>query len=363
MRKQYKFVRILAVGAVGIILASTLPGCKENEFKINGNIEGGADRSVVLEKPDFHGRWMPIDSARVSGDGKFSISYARPSAPEIFRLAFGDRYIYLPVDSTETLTVNSKASDFGTDFSVSGSLQAEKMAEFEKELLALDFNDAEKKEAFKRTVYSKYLKDARGGIISYYVLTKVVGDKPLYDIQDESDTKYYAAVATAFEQYRPNDPHAAMLREASIEALKRKNSAAGRKRVVEAEEIKIIDIALPDENGKEVKLSETVGKGKRGVMVVTMMNEKESPAINKALSELQNGRGANIYMVSLDADQYSWRDAAKNLPWVTVSDPEGRNSGIITKYNIGSLPAFFIFDADGQLVDRAFSLEELNKKL
>ncbi|MDE6681822.1 MAG: peroxiredoxin family protein, partial [Muribaculaceae bacterium] len=273
------------------------------------------------------------------------------------------RYIYLPVDSTETLTVNARAMNFGSDFSISGSIQAEKMAEFEKELQALDFNDKEKREEFKRNVYSKYLKDAQGGIISYYVLTKVVGDKPLYDIQDDSDAKYYAAVATAFEQYRPNDPHAGMLRAASIDALKRKNSAAGKKRVVEAEEIKIIDIALPDENGQEVKLSETMGNGKRGVMIVSMMNEKESPAINKALSELHGSRPVTFYMVSLDTDQYAWRDAAKNLPWVTVSDPEGRNSGIITKYNIGTLPAFFIFDSDGQLVDRAFSLEELNKKI
>ncbi|MDE6028375.1 MAG: hypothetical protein K2G23_09910, partial [Muribaculaceae bacterium] len=91
--------------------------------------------------------------------------------------------------------------------------------------------------------------------------------------------------------------------------------------------------------------------------------EKESPAINKALSDLYAGGNLCFYMISVDADQYAWRDAAKNLPWITVTDPDGRNSGVITKYNIGTLPAFFIFSADGHLVDRAFSLEELNKKL
>ncbi len=363
MKTRNNFLNIMMVGAFGALSLCSLTQCKNDEFKITGNIEGGADKSVVLEKPDFHGRWMAIDSTRVGSDGKFSISYAPPSAPEVYRLAMGDRYIYLPVDSTETLTVTSKASNFGTDFSVSGSLQAEKMAEFEKELLALDFDNAEKREAFKRDVYSKYLKDAQGGIISYYVLTKVVGDKPLYDIQDEKDAKYYAAVATAFEQFRPNDPHAEMLRKASIDAMKRKNSAAGKRRVVEAEEIKLIDITLPDENEKDVKLSETVGKGRRGVMIVSMMNEKESPAINKALSDLYNSRQATFYMVSLDGDRYAWRDAAKNLPWVTVYDAEGRNSNILTKYNISELPAFFIFDGEGNLVDRAFSLEELKEKI
>ncbi|MDE5806909.1 MAG: DUF4369 domain-containing protein, partial [Muribaculaceae bacterium] len=332
-------------------------------FKINGTIEGGADRSVVLEKASFAGNWIAVDSAKVNEKGGFEIASARPSAPEIYRLAMGERYIYLPVDSNETLTVTTKASDFGADFTVSGSVQAEKLAQFEKELMSLDFSDAAKREAFKRDVYSKYLKDAQGGILSYYVLTKTVGKEPLYDIQSEADAKYYAAVATAFEQYRPDDPHTRLLKAASIDALKRKNSASGRKRVMEAEEIKFIDLTLPDENGKEVSLSDVMGKGKRGVMIVSLMNEKESPAINKALSDLYAGGNLCFYMISVDADQYAWRDAAKNLPWITVTDPDGRNSGVITKYNIGTLPAFFIFSADGHLVDRAFSLEELNKKL
>lgn len=360
-KNSVKFALIMMCGAVG---GTLFTGCKENDFKIKGNIEGGADKSIVLEKADFHGRWIAVDSTHISSGGEFSIEAPRPSSPEIYRLAMDDRFIYLPVDSTETLTVTGSAAGFGTDFNVSGSSQAEKMASFEKELMALDFNDKGKRDEFKRSVYSKYLKDARGGIISYYVLTKVVGDKPLYDLADENDTKYYAAVATAFEQYRPDDPHAGMLRQASLEAMKRKNMASGRQRVVEAEEIKLIDIELPDENGRSVKLSETVGNGKRGVMIVTMMNEKRSPVFNKALSDLYSSKGnVAFYMVSLDPDVYAWRDAARNLPWTTVSDPEGRNSNIITKYNVGTMPAFFIFDGNGELVDRAFTVEELDKKL
>ncbi|MDE5870130.1 MAG: DUF4369 domain-containing protein [Muribaculaceae bacterium] len=363
MKSRNKFLRLTLVGAVSIFLSAALQNCKKNEFRINGMIEGGAEKSVLLEKPDFHGRWVAMDSVKVNADGSFEIEGVRPSAPEIYRLSMDDRYIYLPVDSTETLTVNTKASSFGTDFTVTGSSQAEKMAQFEKELLALDFNDEIKRDNFKKEVYSKYLKDARGGIISYYVLTKVVGDKPLYDIQDVKDTKYYAAVATSYEQFRPKDPHAKLLRDASIEAMKRKNSVAGKKRVVEAEEIKMIDIELPDERGRKIKLSDVVGKGKKGILAVSLMNEKESPAINKALSDLHGRGNIDIYMVSLDEDQYAWRDAAGNLPWTTVSDPAGRNSGIITKYNVVVTPSFFIFNSAGELIDSAFSLEELNKKI
>ena len=97
----------------------------------------------------------------------------------------------------------------------------------------------------------------------------------------------------------------------------------------------------------------------------SMMNEKESPVVNRALSDLYNSKGGSVefYMVSLDRDRYAWRDAAVNLPWITVFDQEGRSSDIVTKYNIGVLPAFFIFNADGALVDRAFSIGELKEKL
>ena len=177
MKEITKYLRLSVVGAA-VVATGCFTSCKKDEFKVNGNIEGGADRSVVLEKASFDGRWMAVDSARVGSNGKFEIESARPSAPEIYRLALGDRYIYLPVDSTETLTVNAKAADFGREFTVTGSAQAENMANFEKELMALNFDNQADREAFKKTVYSKYLKDSRGGILSYYVLTKTVGDTP-----------------------------------------------------------------------------------------------------------------------------------------------------------------------------------------
>ncbi|MDE6717422.1 MAG: hypothetical protein K2J70_04430 [Muribaculaceae bacterium] len=363
MKSRY-FKGVPAAAAL-LALVIGFSGCKKSEFKVKGEIYGASDKSVLLEKPDFHGRWIAVDSARTDSRGGFAIEAARPSAPEVYRLAFDGRYIYLPVDSTETLTVTTSADKFGHEFNVTGTPQAERMSAFEKELLALDFNDSTKRADFKREVYSRYLKDAQGGLISYYVLTKTVGDKPLYDLSDPADAKYYAAVATAFSQYRPDDPHAGMLREASIEAMRRRNTGAGKKRVMEAEEIKLIDIALNDESGREVKLSNTVGKGKKGVMIVSMMNEKESPALNKALADLYDAKGGGVafYMVSLDRDLYAWREAARNLPWTTVADPEGRNSGILVKYNIGSLPAYFIFNSDGELIDRASNLEELRSKL
>lgn len=351
-----------------MILSSSffvLTGCGEDKFKVNGEIEGGADKTVLLEKSDFHGRWIVLDSVKVASSGKFEIKSAAPASPEIYRISLDDRFIYFPVDSVETISIVSPADKFGTEFEVSGTEQAANMAAFEKELMALDAKDEVKREEFKKNVYSKYLKESQGGIIGYYVLTKVVDGKPLYDPANSADARYYAAVATAFEQYRPNDPHTGMLRDVSIAGLRRKNSESGKTRIVEAEEIALIDIDLQDVNGQNIKLSDLAGKGKKTVVIFGMMNEPESPALNLALSELYSAKGGNVnfYQVSFDADQYAWRDAAKNLKWVNVIDPSGLTSDVASRYNLSNLPVFFIYNADGSLTDRAESVAELGKKL
>ena len=197
------------------------------------------------------------------------------------------------------------------------------------------------------------------------MLTKIVDGKPLYDPTDNSDARYYAAVATAFEYFRPNDPHTGMLRDVSIAGMRRKNSESGKKRVVEAEEITMLDIDLQDVNGKIVKLSDIAGKGKKPVVSFGMMTEPESPALDLGLAELYSAMGGNVnfYQVSFDLDQYAWRDAAKNLSWTNVIDPAGMTSDVARQYNLGSLPVFFIYTPDGRLIDRADNVAELRKKL
>ena len=341
-----------------------LSGCGKNEFRIDGNIQQGADKTLALEKADFAGRWIPVDTVRLGKDGAFSFEGERPASPVIYRLSLDGRYIYLPVDSTEHLTVDADAGSFGSTFSVKGSAQAEQMAEFEQALMKLEYGDSTKRADFKKDVFSKYLKDARGSVFSYYVMTKTIGGEALYDITDRNDARYFGAVATAFEQYRPDDPHGRMLRQASLNAMKQQHKADGKQRVVEAQEIGYVDLELPNEDGKNVKLSDIVGKGGRVVMVVGLMNEKESPAVNKELSDFynRNGGAVDIFQISLDDDMYAWREAARNLPWTTVIDPAGVASGIALKYNIGTLPVYFIFN-NGELVDRAATVRELSGKL
>lgn len=340
--------------------------CKEHDgFKIEGKVDGGADRTILLEKGDYQGQWVAIDSVHLGSDGKFSIEADCPASPEIYRLTLDDRYIYLPIDSTETLLVETDLAGYGTRFSVSGTPGAELMAAFEKELIQLGDADSEKLSQFKRDVYTRYIKEGKGSIVAYYVLTKFFHGKPLYDPANSEDAKYYAAVATQFQQYRPDDPHGQMVKEVSLDAMRRRNSEQGKKTVVSASEMKLIDIKLPDVNGKEIALSQVAGKGKPVILVFSMMNEKESPVFNRELSKFYNAHTGTveIYQVSFDTGRYEWRDAAANLPWINVIDPGGVTSNALANYNVGALPAIFVYNAAGELTARLESLDQLESYL
>lgn len=335
-------------------------------FEVSGEIAGAdPDQYVVLEKSDFHGRWMPVDSTKVGGNGKFSIHADAPASPDIYRLSLDGKFVYLPIDSIESLHLVTSAAEFGRVFTLDGTDQAKRLAEFEKELIALSDPDSTALAQFKRNVYTKYIKDGQGSILSYYVLTKIVNGAPLYDPADGEDAKYYAAVATQFQNYRPNDPHGKMVKEVSLAAMRQRNSALGRKTVVQANELKVIDIALPGVDGKMVRLSDVVGKGKKVVLIFSMMTDPNAPAFNRQLARIYEAkRGAvEFFQVSFDEAQFEWREAARNLPWINVIDPGNATSNALVEYNVSSLPAVFIYSAEGELVERPESLDDLQRKL
>ena len=96
-----------------------------------------------------------------------------------------------------------------------------------------------------------------------------------------------------------------------------------------------------------------------------MINLPEYPALNNALSELIDyfDGNASFNHASFYADLCASRDLTRNLRWTTVIDPAGMTSDALRSYNVGSMPVFFIYTADGQLADRAQSVAELREKL
>lgn len=355
----------LMLPAALIIVFLLLSACNNNKYKVSGIVEEAPENSVIsLEKADANGRWFTLDSVKLSSSGKFSFSQPAVADPEILRLSLNNQYIYIPIDSIEHITVKTRAPRFSYDFSLEGSPTAEKLAKFEKELIAFSpkVSHPDSLRNFKLRIFSEYLKDAGGSILSYYILTKTIDGIPLYN--NEEDYVYFAAVATSFRQFRPNDPRTALLESVSIEGMKKHNSSLGRQKTVEAPETAIVEITLPDTNGSPLSLSQVVGKGRKTVVFFSNTQNEETARLNLSLRSLKESKGFDIFQVSFDPDTHAWRMAAVNLPWYSVwaGDPVASRK-VITDYNISSLPVFFIYDEAGQLKERAANIDELKSKL
>lgn len=129
-----------------------------------------------------------------------------------------------------------------------------------------------------------------------------------------------------------------------------------------------MDVELPDVHGTPVKLSE-VAQGYPTIVNFTAYQTEWSPSLNMELGSLYtkySQRGLRIYQISLDADLHFWQNAASNLPWDCVRDPQTVYSEVAALYNVKQLPALFLLDKQGNLVKRVddlLKLEEETKKI
>lgn len=332
----------------------------EREFKIEGTLEGGADTKIVLEQMDAEVGWVKVSEIKTDGDGNFTITAPAPEFPELYRLNCDGKFVYLPIDSTETLSLRAKAKDISRGFDLSGSPQAKAMTEFEAEVIKLEGCDnADSLQNFRRRVYEKYLKEAKGNIFSYYVLMRRIGDDYLIDYTDP----IYRAVATSFKTFKPDDPHTPLLAERARIGLNEDRKRKGITTVIDVPQTAMLEIKLPDISDDEIALSSVLGKGKPVVLVFGGMTIPDAPFINMELRKLYDAGKADIYQVCLDTDRFVWSQAAKALPWTVVFDPEGLHSSAAARYNLASIPAYFIYDSAGELINSTGDIKQVESML
>ena len=77
------------------------------------------------------------------------------------------------------------------------------------------------------------------------------------------------------------------------------------------------------------------------------------------LYAVYHSKGLEIYQVSLDDDLHFWKNAASNLPWTCVRDPQSVYSSVAALYYVRQLPALFLLDKKGNLVKRIEDLKTL----
>ena len=332
-----------------------LASCNGNKFHIDGTIDGASDTTTLVLEQSSNGQWYLIDSVSVDKNGKFSVSAEAPVVPGIYQLRLGNQTICFPIDSLDHLTINAKLPNFGREYTVSGSEHAEQVMKIDQE--AMQFAGGKgtpaERQAWKDKLARQVAADP-SGIVAYYVINKYVDGKPLFDPMNDNDLRFIGAVANAFNSFRPNDPRTEYLVNLLLDGQRRRRSMSAPTDTVYADVATLLDIKLQDYNGKEYCLSQVAADNRVVLLDFTAYAAEIAPQLNKLLNDIYQTyrtRGLAIYQVSLDQDNVLWRQAAKNLPWITVYDPMSIDSQNVGNYNVNGIPTTFIIK-NGEIVER-----------
>lgn len=332
-----------------------LTACDGNKFHVNGTIEGATDSVTLVLEQSSNGEWFIVDSVKVEKNGRFSVSAAAPEVPSIYQLRMGDQAICFPIDSLDHLTITAKLPNFAADYTVTGSEHAQQLMEIDKQArkFAAGTADPAELERWKLDLSKQIVADP-SGIVAYYTINKYIGGQPLFDPMNDNDLRIIGAVANAFNSFRPDDPRTDYLVNVLLDGQRRRRSVNAPTDTVYADVASLIDIKLQDYNGKEYSLSQVATQNKVVLLDFTAYTVDISPQLNKLLNDIYqayHGRGLTIYQVGLDEDNVAWRRAAKNLPWITVYDPNGVDSQSVGAYNVTGIPTTFIIK-NGEIVER-----------
>lgn len=370
----------------GIILILLATSCsKKSDFTVMGTVSGADGQVMYFENVGVSSVEL-LDSVRLGANGKFKFTEPRPSSPEFYRLRLNNQRINFAIDSTETVSFVADAGTFAISYSVEGSENSKAIKRIT--LAQLDANQALNKlrkehegkqiddEAYEagireiaksyKEVAREYIYTAPMSTAAYFALFQQIDGMLFFDLYDREDSKAFGAVATSYDHYYPNSERAIHLHNLALQSLK---VTRAQREInldeVNVQEVSYLDIALPDINNKVIKLSD-VADGKVVLINFTAYQTEWSAALNIELAELYtkyNSRGFDIYQVSLDTDRHMWQNAAVNIPWVCVRDPESVYSQIAALYAVRQLPAIFLLDRKGNLEKRVEDLEKLDNDI
>ena len=74
-------------------------------------------------------------------------------------------------------------------------------------------------------------------------------------------------------------------------------------------------------------------------------------------------RGLEIYQISLDTDEHLWKQQTAALPWISVRASEANADDILMKYNVQSIPTYFLIDRTNTLHKRDVQVKDFEAEL
>ena len=354
MIKQISTFTWIVLGLCAVLFT----GCNDSSnFTVKGVVAGADGQTMYLENVGI-ADVTTLDSVKLSPGGKFKFSKPKPEYPDFYRLRLNNQLINFAIDSTETVSIMADAGTFATSYTVEGSENSKAIKAIT--LAQLDANQAISR--LRKEQENKMISDTtyQTQVVNVANAYKEVAQKYIY----EAPVKAYGAVATSYNHFYPESPRSKHLYNLTLQSMK---VLRAQRPVdysdVKAQEVSFLDIELPNVKGESIKLSE-IATGHVVLINFTAYQAEWSPALNLKLGDLYtqyHTQGLEIYQISLDSDVHFWRNAASNLPWICVRDPQSVYSQVAGLYNVKQLPTSFILDRKGNLVKRIDDINNIEK--
>lgn len=371
--------RIVFLAAISVIIFACN---RQKTFTVEGTVEGADSKVLYLESVGLN-KIVLLDSVSLDDTGNFRFKSASPAYPDFYRLRIGRSFLNFSVDSTEKIAVHVPSSNLSAGYTVSGSPQSEKIRQLsgygQSLKRKLDLYNKELKDNRDVTSYKEKVRNAVKGYkqkvlpviygdpksaAAYFGLFQRVNDMPVFDPYDREDCKAFSAVATSYHIYYPEYVRSKHLYNLTLQAIKVNRGGKDTDMTDKIKELNYIEIELPDVYGNLRKLSSL--QGNVVILDFTAYQAEYSPGYTMSMAELYtkyHDRGLEIFQVSLDPDENSWKVSASNLPWVCVRDVESIYSRYAALYNVKELPTYFILNRNGDIVKRNADVADLEKEI
>ena len=360
---------------------------KQKTFTVEGTIEGAKDSTLYFYNRSMTGIVL-LDSAKIGDDGTFRFRQVAPVGPDLYVLRVNNQIVNLAIDSTETVTIQASMPGMAQNYSVTGSESCEKIrqlaikhSELQQQVFQVEQNSSlmgpvmidslqRMLRTYKDGILTEYIFQKPQSSYAYFALSQTLSHvywptSSVFTMGDSIDDRAYRAVATCWKEYYPESERAQQLYNMVERDMNNARIASARQQRMQEEEIitvsDIIDLHLPDLNGTIHSLSEL--RGKVVLLDFHIFSTSESGARILKLRELYDryhDRGLEIYQVSIDQDEHLWKQAVSSLPWISVYDPSGQSC---SRYNVSTLPEFFIVDRNNALQKRSSQIDDLNAEI
>ena len=353
----------------------------ENNFTIQGKINGAAQQKLYVEAPSDRGT-IPVANAMINADGTFKLEGNVPGLGYYFLRLGEDKNNLIPVtiEPNNNLKINCQVAEFNLKPNASGTNWAKVMNEYLAQLQAFqnaqDSLMAIQKTMSKEDLNAKYY-EAKERLDAFVrekmtkqpgnpyniVLSMVLLPTTSFDGWNELNLSVLEEVAQAYEQKYQGQQAAETFRSQVDQITTAYNDYAK----INSGTIAAPEITMNTPEGKLLKLSDLKGK----VVLIDFWASwcgpcrKENPNVVRLYKKYEK-QGFTVLSVSLDEDPNAWKAAIQKdgLIWKNhVSDLKGWKSNMPVLYGFEGIPFTVLVNREGNIIGKELRGEGLERKL